>query len=486
MTSRLTEAMRESVAGEPAYVSCEGLAAEAGRQRRHWTFVAAGVALVLVLGVVVAPRLVGWRDESRPVGTADGAAEVLSLPDRVGTPQWGGWSVQRRPLGAASMIFTAENWWYEPPSMGTVAAVTAGTDEYRLFSSGWDIRAGEEALLSGDGDRVATPNRLAELRTGKTYRLPSVDGAEDTLPVAWSRDGERLAVVGLDGRYMRQRNGVEVYTLTRAVLAVWELATKRLSTVSGIDARTVFHGWLAAFSPDGGMLAYQSGRTVTVVAVGGAVRSQFVVPEDTQLAGKGAWTPDGRGLTLVTQRRCCAGDTYAARWQLRMVDPSTGAGLARMPRFAEQAGLMALRLLGWAPDGAAVVARYHPRTDAEVARYHPRADGEVVGFGVQDGITFGGWTEYRTDVVALTGSGMRVLLTGTGEQMHGVDIADEVIASGRTHPGKLPPDGMGPEYRMYLKIAGLVLVSVLFIAGAAVTGLIIHMRLRRRRTGRTA
>ncbi|GAB2921202.1 hypothetical protein GCM10027280_05280 [Micromonospora polyrhachis] len=484
MTSRLTEAVRESVAGVRSYVSYEGLVAEAGRRRRR-AFVAAGVVLVLLLGVVVAPWLPGWRDESGPVGTAVEAAGDLSLPDRAGTPQWGGWSVQRRPLGAASMIFTAENWWYEPPSMGTVAVVSAGTDDYRRFSSNWAVRAGEDALLSGDGNLVATPEQLTDLRTGKTYRLPAIGGAEDTFPVAWSRDGGRLAVVGLDGRYVRQRNGDEVYTLTRAVLAVWELATKRITTVIGIDARTVFHGWLAAFSPDGRFLAYQSGRTVAVVAVGGAVRSQFTVPEDTQLAGKGAWTPDGRGLTLVTQRRCCTGDAYPARWQLRMVDPSTGAGLVTTP-FAEQPGLVALRLLGWAPDGAAVVARYHPRTDAEVARYYPRADGEVVGFGVRDGITYGGWTEYRTDVVALTGNGLRVLLTGTGEQVHGVDIADDVIASGRTHPGKLPPDGMGPEYRMYLKIAGLVLVAVLLIIGILPISLIIYLRRSRRRPVRTA
>lgn len=136
MTSRLTEAVRESVAGVRSYVSYEGLVAEAGRRRRR-AFVAAGVVLVLLLGVVVAPWLPGWRDESGPVGTAVEAAGDLSLPDRAGTPQWGGWSVQRRPLGAASMIFTAENWWYEPPSMGTVAVVSAGTDDYRRFSSNW-------------------------------------------------------------------------------------------------------------------------------------------------------------------------------------------------------------------------------------------------------------------------------------------------------------------------------------------------------------
>ncbi|GAB3155181.1 hypothetical protein GCM10027290_51010 [Micromonospora sonneratiae] len=475
MTSKLTEAMRDNVAGVPAYVSYEGLVAEAGLRRRHRAIVAAGVVLVLVLGVVMAPRLVGWRGQSRPVGAAAGASEALSLPDRVGTPQWGGWSVQRRPLGAASMIFTSENWWYEPVSTGTVAAVSAGTDEYRLLSDGWGTRAGEESILSGDGDLVATPNQLVDLRTGKTRGLPTVGGTEDTFPVAWSRDGDRLAVVGLKGRYVRQWDGsVEAHPATRTVLAVWELAANQLTTVADVDPRTLFYGWLAAFSPDGRMLAYQSGRTVTVVTIGSEGRSQFTVPDDTQLAGKGAWTPDGRGLTLVTQRRCCTGDAYASKWLLRIVDPSSGADLAAKP-FAEQAGLVALRLLGWAPDGAAVVARYHPRPGTK-----------VVGFGVEDGITFGGWTEYRTDVVALSGSDIRGLLTGTGEQMHGVDIADEVIASGRTHPGKMPPGGMGPEYRMYLKIAGLVLVGVLVIAGILLTNLIIRRKRRRRRTVGTA
>ncbi|MEV0327435.1 hypothetical protein AB0H63_13440 [Micromonospora echinospora] len=474
MTSKLTETMRDSVAGVPAYVSYEGLVAEAGPRRRHRAIAAAAVVLVLMLGVIVAPRLVGWQSQPSKLGAAAEASGALSLPDRVGTPQWGAWSVQRRPVPAASMIFTAENWWYEPPSLGSVAAVAADGDQYRLLSTGWPVRAGEEAVLSSDGGTVATPNQLVELRTGKTRRLPSVSGAEDTFPVAWSKDGDRLAVVGVDGRYVRQPNGEEVYTLTRAVLAIWEITTGQLTTIADLDPRTLFYGWLAAFGPDGRTLAYQSGRTVTVTTADGAARNRFTVPEGTQLAGKGTWTPDGRGLTLVTQRRCCDGDAYRSRWQLRAVDASTGADLPTRP-LAEQAGLVALRLLGWAPDGAPVVARYHPEPGAK-----------VVGFGVDDGITYGEWTKFDTDVVALTDNGTRLLLSGTGEAMHGVDIADDVITSGLTHPGKLPPDGIGPQYRMYIKALGLVIAAALLIAGALLTNSILRRRRRRNRTVRPA
>jgi hypothetical protein len=474
VTSKLTEAMRDSVAGVPAYVSYEGLVAEAGLRRRHRAIVAAATVLVLVLGVIVAPPLIGWQGQPATVGTTSGASAALSLPDRVGTPQLGAWSVQRRPVAGASMIFTAENWWYEPPSLGSVAAVAGDGDQYRLLSAGWPVRAGEQGILSGDGGTVATPNQLVELRTGKTRRLPSVGSTEDTFPVAWSRDGDRLAVVGVDGRYVRQPDGGEVYTLTRAVLAVWETTTNQLTTITELDPQTLFYGWLAAFGPDGHTLAYQSGRTVTVTTVGAEVRSRFTVPEGTQLAGKGTWTPDGRGLTLVTQRRCCDGDAYPSRWQLRVVDANTGKDLPTTP-FAEQTGLIALRLLGWAPDGAAVIARYHPRADAK-----------VVGFGVEDRITYGEWTKYETDVVALTGNDARLLLSGTGEAMHGVDIADEVIASGRTHPGKLPPDGIGPQYWMYLKIIGLVAVAILLVGGAVMTNSILRRKRRRRRTVRAA
>ncbi|MFI6227689.1 TolB family protein [Micromonospora echinospora] len=473
MDSKLTETMRDSVAGVSAYVSFEGLVAEAGLRRRHRAVVAAAVVLVLVLGVIVAPPLVGWQGQPATVGTTSGASEALSLPDRVGTPQLGAWSVQRRPVAAASMIFTAENWWYEPSSMGYVAAVSTSGDDYRLLFGGWGDPAGEEVLLSSDGGTVAMANELVELRTGKTRRLPSVSGTEETFPVAWSRGGDRLAVVGFDGRYMRQPDTTDAYTETRAVLAVWEIATNQLTTITELDPRTLFYGWLAAFGPDGRTLAYQSGRTITVITVGGEVRSRFTVPEGTQLAGKGTWTPDGRRLTLVTQRRCCDGDAYPSRWQLRTVDPNTGAELPTTTPLAEQAGLVALRLLGWAPDGAGVVVRYHPRPDAEVA-----------GFGARDGITYGEWTKLETDVVALTDNGTRLLLAGTGEAMHGVDIADDVIASGRTHAGKLPPDGIGPQYRMYLKIAGLAIVAVLLIAGAAVlTNAILRRNHRRRRSG---
>ncbi|WP_434742734.1 hypothetical protein [Micromonospora sp. SH-82] len=368
---------------------------------------------------------------------------ALSVPDRVGAPQWGGWSVQRRPVAAASVIFTAENWWYEPPSLGSVAVVAAGSDEYRLVSSGWPVRAGEEALLSPDGRVVALPNQLVEAATGRTRSLPEVEGTEETIPAAWSPQGTLLAVVGVDGGHVAGADGVEVYRVRRAVLSVLEVASGRLTRVADLEPDNLAFGWLVAFAPDGRTLAYQSGETIVVASVEGHTRHRLTVPAGTRLAGKGAWTPDGTGLTLVGQRQCCTGDAYPARWQLTLVSPTTGAAV---PGFTlpEQEGLVALRLLGWAPDGAAVVARYRPEPGATVA-----------GFDSPDGITNGEWTAYDTDVAALDPQGTaRTLLTGEDQAVHGVDLADQAIASGLTHPGTLPADGIGPQYRWYALVAG--------------------------------
>ncbi|KXK59990.1 hypothetical protein AWW66_21220 [Micromonospora rosaria] len=416
----------------------------------RWT-IAAAALLVLVAGTAAPGLAAADHDDT----AAAPPVPRLSVPDRLGPPQWGAWEVRHRPVAAAPAIFTAENWWYEPPSLGSVAVVAAGTDDYRLLASGWPARAGEDALLSPDGRTVALPNHLVETHTGRTRSLPSVDGTGDSMPAAWSPDGDLLALVGIDGGYAAQQDGVETYTVRRAVLAVSEVASGRLTTVADLRPDALAFGWLAAFAPDGRTLAYQAGDSVVVATVDGRTLHRFPVPPGTRLAGKGAWIPDGTGLTLVDQRRCCTGDAYAARWQLRVVSPNSGRDLPHAV-LPEQAGLVALRLLGWAPDGAAVVARYRPEPGITVA-----------GFDAPDGITNGAWTATDTDVVALDRQGAaRTVLVGVDQAVHGIDVADQAIGSGLTHSGHLPPRGVGPRYRRYAVVAGTA--GVLLVAGLAV------------------
>ncbi|MBY8872135.1 hypothetical protein K7640_09820 [Micromonospora sp. PLK6-60] len=420
------------------------------------------VSVVAALTLALAPGPATAAD--RRIDPAAGGPPALSLPDRVGAPQWGSWSVRRRPVTAASVVFTGENWWDASTSTGTAAVVGAPDDAYRLLDDPWGTDAGQEILLSPDGARLALPGQVVELRTGRRTVLPRLDGIRVVQPAAWSPDGGTLAVIQHDGGSVRRPDGSETYRETRATLGLVDLASGRFTSVAELAPDTSVPGWSVAFAPDGRTLAYQTGQQIVVADPGGPVRSRFPVPAGTRIAGKGAWTPDGAGLTLVTQRRCCAGDGYRSRWQLQVVDPATGGERAG-PRLPEQAGLLALRLLGWTPDGAAAVARYRPWPGEA-----------VVGFDAEYGITDGVW---QTDVVALSPAGPpRTLLTSGERVAEGIDVADHALAGNLTHPGRLPAGGLGPQYRAYLGVGLSVLVAV---AGLGVLGAAWILRRRRRR-----
>ncbi|GGM55928.1 hypothetical protein GCM10011608_45960 [Micromonospora sonchi] len=86
----------------------------------------------------------------------------------------------------------------------------------------------------------------------------------------------------------------------------------------------------------------------------GVPTGSFAVPAGSRLAGKGAWSPDGRALALVADQRFSSTVSF--------VDATSGKPTgAALPT---QEGVATQRLLGWHPDGAAVVAAYLPERDA--------------------------------------------------------------------------------------------------------------------------
>ncbi|OZV76733.1 hypothetical protein CA850_26305 [Micromonospora echinospora] len=383
------------------------------------------------------------------------------MPDRLAAPLWGTDSVRKRPLGRASVIFTSELWWWGEAN-GAVAAVGASSDEYRVF---WDDelgRAGERVLLSPDGSRVALTDQVIDLGDGRSRRLPRMSGVATIGPAAWSPQGDQLAVLGTTRADVVQPDSAEEYRVTRAVLALVNLTSGSLSTIADVEPRSVVDGFVVAFAPDGRRLAYQSGNTVVVADVDGTEHSRFAVPDDTRLAGKGAWTPDGRGLTLVTQSRCCAGEAYPSRWRLHVVDPVTGQDQPA-PVLPEQANLTALRLMGWSPQGEAVVARYHPEPAEKVVGFE-------AGIGMTDSVRVS-----RVDVTALhPGAQPRVLIATPVDGVQALDVASGLIASGAIRRGH-PPTGLGPNTK--------ILICVVTLALLATTTLVVVMVRRFRRLG---
>ncbi|CCH19851.1 hypothetical protein [Micromonospora lupini] len=277
-------------------------------------------------------------------------------------------------------------------------------------------------------------------------------------PAGWSADGDSLVVrddvpVAFDGA---------TYTTVLSAVTVDGQRWTRLAA----SAQEAHVGSVVAAAP--GRLAYQYGRTVAVTDLDGREQSSFTLPDETSLAGKGAWSPDGTALTLTTHRP----DTD--EWTLRHVDPATGrdVGPLRLPAVP---GVVSIRLLGWTPDGSALVAAYQPDP---LAPDPPLQE--------QTGQPSGTDQTVRTvRVLALTpgATAPRTVLTAP-DQVVAVDIADQVIRSGRIRDAQ-PPGGVGGRFWIWTGLLTVLVTIGVLYAGRQRIALWRDDRrvLRARRTG---
>jgi hypothetical protein len=388
------------------------------------------------------------------------------MPAQIGAPSPLTSFVGSSPLGHASVIFTAPSWWYDG-SIGRIALVGAVTDDYRLVSEDVGGNAGEQAVLSPDGGRLATVGRITDLVTGESTALPALD-AEFVVPQAWSRAGDQVAVIAYVAPYATQPDGVMVPTTTKAALHLVNAASGAATRLADLDPGGVVDGWTVAFAPDGERIAFQTGRTVVVTRRDGVETARFDIPPGSRLAGRGAWTPDGH-LTLVTQRRCCDGDAYQSRWTLSMVDASTGA--VTTPAWTELSEVAAVRLLAWSPDGRALIVAYDPEPGTPVVDF----DTGRGTLGTQ--LTDYEWIRSARVLSVGPGAPPTVLVAGTADQVAlSVDAADNVLASGAVRPGRPPYWTFERMVLWALPVAGVLLV----LAGGVTLVVITAVRRRTR------
>ncbi|MET8351759.1 MULTISPECIES: hypothetical protein [unclassified Micromonospora] len=432
MTAQLRDALRSTAEDVPAYPVYERALATARRDRLRRSAASAAALLVLALAGVVVPL-------TRTPGL-DPAAADAALPDHIALPPIGTLHVTDRPrIGPASVIFDGPaprlHGWND---VNVVGVVDADSDRYRIMRMGGESLAGESVHLSPDGRYVARPDgdqddpgvEVIDLVTGRTQRLTStVDRSVWSIPVGWSADGQSLVVrddvpVAFDGA---------TYT---SVLSAVTLGGERWTRLAAGDQEARV-GSVVAAAP--GRLAYQYGRTVAVTDLAGRELSSFALPDGTWLAGKGAWRPDGTNLTLAARRA----DT--TEWTLRQVDPTSGrdVGPLRLPAVP---GVVAIRLLGWAPDGSALVAAYQPDPLAPDLPLEEQSDPPMSDQRVR-----------TVRVLALTpgATAPRTVLTAP-DQVVAVDVADQVVRSGRVRDAQ-PPGGVGGRFWLW---SGLIMVLV--------------------------
>ncbi|MGW0504266.1 TolB family protein [Micromonospora sp. NPDC003241] len=420
MTSRLREALRDTAEDAPVYPVYERALATARRTRRRNRGAAALVLALVALAVTVAP--VGRAPSVDP---ADGVAGTL--PDRIGLPPIGALHVTDRPrLGPAAVLFSG----HRSDEDETIGVVGADSDRYRILRMGADSPVGETVLLSPDGRYIARsaddPERpgvdVIDLVTGRTRHVESTsEHVTFAYPAGWAPDGRHIAVVDLvfvDA----QRSSL------RSVLSIVSVDGRQRTRVQEAAQQPIF-AHPVAFTPAGDRLAYQVGNTVWVAARDGTRLSSFALPYESTLAGKGAWTPDGRWLTLATRR------VDSTEWHLRRVDPLTGRDAAALDLPAVS-DVTTIRLLGWGPDGSALVVGFTPHPLSEDRFDQPLEIDQRTSYGSVRGVR----------VLALTPGAAepRTVLTAP-DQILAIDVADGVIESGRVRQAS-PPGGVGGRF----------------------------------------
>ncbi|HEV7706962.1 MAG TPA: hypothetical protein VGP16_02085 [Asanoa sp.] len=436
MTARLRESLHGAAGDVPAYPVYEKALATARRSRRRTGFAVAAVLVLVALAGAVPPLV----DTVAPAAAGADAA----LPDRVGVPPLGSLHATDRPrLGPASVIFTGQGHELEYGMGGSlITVVGARDDRYRIIRGGIEARAGVDTVLSADGRQVAVSAdislrpavEIVDLVTGHSRDVGSgVAGTDLVAPVAWSPDGRALVVldtVPVDAERTGHRHVLSV---------VWPDDDRRTRLAEAATDEGL--GSAVAFAPDGARLAFQTGRTVVVADLDGRRLSSFTLTPESELAGKGAWSADGRTLTVA--RRGI--DT----WSLRRVDAATGRDLGALDMPAVP-GVTAIRLLGWAADGSARVVAYQPAPHAPGAFNSP--------IDMNERLSYGNVGTVR--VLALArGAGAPTTLLVAPDDVVSIDVSDTVVHGGRTREAH-PPGGLGPRFWFWTSFIPLLLAAV--------------------------
>jgi hypothetical protein len=270
--------------------------------------------------------------------------------------------VSGSPPGPVVALFQ-HGWGVELLDSPQAVVLGAGGDVYRRVDAAED-RAGAETqgdpapmLLSPDGTKVAVGDHdtrrpdvvVVDLLTGDTTTHPLPTG-RSVLPVAWSRDGTRLA-------HLLSPEPTDPYTGERIAGAVGVLDLDDDTTVVLPDTDVT----ALAFSPDGTELALDRAgsyvadrRRLSIVDLASRVTRELEV--DGVLAGPAAWSPDGRLLattTLEPYGTPVGVPDAGMPTGLAFVDPSDPG--ADVPAPLELPLAEAGRVLGWTGSDEALV-----------------------------------------------------------------------------------------------------------------------------------
>jgi hypothetical protein len=385
-----------------------------------------------------------------------GRQGVGTLPARIGAPSPWTPDAAEAPIGAASVLYTS-NTWYPDESAWLAGLVARSDDTYRVAE--WTGAAGMSAVLSPDGTRLAFDSGVADLATGKVTGW-GARWNDDILvePQAWAPDGGTVALLAGDWPDPGVHNDT-------AKLFLFDVAGGTSREVAQLNRVDALSGWSAAFSPDGNRLAYQNGDRLSILTPADGTTVDVPLPAGARLAGKGAWTRDGRNLLVVSGAECDCGD-YPIRWTVTTISAADGAvtGTAYT-----RDGIYALRVLGWWPSGQPVAVEYTPTGDALPTVFDK--PGPQYDLTSQNNIEAARLINLGTGTGLMGGDEL-----GIAGDVESIDVADEVLARGEIRPGSPPLldlDGI------VVALLGIITLSLLVLLLLGTWRLVAGLRRRR-------
>jgi Tol biopolymer transport system component len=184
-----------------------------------------------------------------------------------------------------------------------------------------------EPAWSPDGTRIAFSSDRFVSRSGVRVTgiyIMNADGSAVTAPIApggyfhpdWSPDGQTIT-------FHSMRDGAPVYP-THDIWAM-NVDGSRLTRLTNVDG---FDGY-AAWSPDGGQIAFNRGNAIYVMNADGSAAKRL------SAGARPVWSPDGQHIAFEDTRDggpCCS-DGYNVETYIMNADGSAPRRLTRNPAY---------------------------------------------------------------------------------------------------------------------------------------------------------
>ncbi len=299
-------------------------------QRRRPAARLAPVAAALAIAAVMLLTFAPWGGGTAPVLAGD---RPVTMPDR-----WAGYShftgnVSQSPPGPALAVYL-HGFGVELFDFPQALVLSAYSDVYRRVDLADDREDGQDQgdpapmLLSPDGRLLAVGSHnglgnlaLLDLSTGRVAKTLGAGEGKGVRPLAWSRDGRRIAALELPDSAQ-----VQTGTGDLVIFDVNAGTVKRLTQHHDVSK--------ASFSPDGTELAIQGGVDnawtpsegdgVRVVDLDGNILRTLTTTG--VLSTESAWSPDGSLIAVTVATGHDPNSRFPNRFSVVFFDARGGGG----------------------------------------------------------------------------------------------------------------------------------------------------------------